>query len=75
MKSKQLLITVYFETDQNDLVLDHNNDEGYDYDYEKCITKVIADHLKSVNSDVLIVDVAMDTTTDRIKELVNKENK
>ena len=73
MKSKQLLITVYFETDQNDLVLDHNTDE--DYDYEKCITKVIADHLKSVNSDVLIVDVAMDTTTDRIKELVNKENK
>ena len=40
MKSKQLLITVYFETDQNDLVLDHNTDE--DYDYEKCITKVIA---------------------------------
>jgi len=73
MKSKQLLITVYFETDQNDLVLDHNTDE--DYDYEKCITKVIADHLKIVNSDVLIVDVAMDTTTDRIKELVNKENK
>ena len=51
----------------------HNTDD--DYDYEKCITKVIADHLKSVNSDVLIVDVAMDTTTDRIKELVNKENK
>ena len=73
MKNKQLLITVYFETDQNDLVLDHNTDE--DYDYEKCITKVIADHLKIVNSDVLIVDVAMDTTTDRIKELVNKENK
>ena len=32
MKSKQLLITVYFETDQNDLVLDHNTDDDYDYD-------------------------------------------
>jgi hypothetical protein len=73
MKKKQLLITVYFDSNNSNLVLDQNTDE--DYDYEKCITKVITDHLKSVNSDVTIVDVALDTDTKRIIELVTKENK
>ena len=73
MEKKQLLITVYFDSNNGKLVLDRNTDE--DYDYEKCITKVITDHLKSVNSDVTIVDVALDTDTKRIIELVTKENK
>jgi hypothetical protein len=72
MKKKQLLITVYFdEPDTTDkFVVDKNTDD--DYDYELCITKVITDHLVSVNdSDVRIVDVALDTQPERIKELVN----
>jgi hypothetical protein len=72
MKKKQLLITVYFdEPDTTDkFVLDKNTDD--EYDYELCITKVITDHLVSVNdSDVRVVDVALDTKPERIKELVN----
>jgi hypothetical protein len=73
MEKKQLLVTVYYDSNNGNLVLDQNTDE--DYDYEKCITKVITDHLKSVNSDVTIVDVALDQTAERIIELVTKENK
>jgi len=72
MKKKQLLITVYFdEPDTTDTRgVDKNTDDGYDY--ELCIPKVITDHLVSVNdSDVRIVDVALDTKPKRIKELVN----
>ena len=71
MKSKQFLVTVYFdEPDTCDkFILDKNTDD--DYDYDKCITKVISTHLISVNdNDVRIVDVAVDTTPERIKKLV-----
>lgn len=71
MKTKQFLITVYFnEPDNHDnFILDTNTDENYDY--QNCITKTITDHLVSVNtSDVQIVDVAMDTDTKRIRKLV-----
>ena len=70
MEKKQLLVTVYFDSNNGNLVLDQNTDE--DYDYEKCITKVITDHLKSVNSDVKIIDVALDQDSKRIKQLVTK---
>jgi hypothetical protein len=71
MKAKQFLITVYFdEPDTTDkFVLDKNTDD--DYDYDKCITKVISTHLKSVNdNDVRVIDVAVDTKPERIKQLV-----
>lgn len=68
MRSKQLLITVYY--DESDLILDLNTDE--DYEYENCITKVIGDHLKEVNNDARIIDVAIDTNPNRIKQLVGR---
>lgn len=70
MKSKQFLVTVYFdEPDTSDsFVLDKNTDD--DYDYNLCITKPIREHLVSVNSrDVRIVDVCVDTDTERMKQL------
>lgn len=74
MKSKQLLITVYFdEPDTHDnFVVDSNTEDEYDYD--KCITKVLRTHFASVNSrDVTIKDVALDTNPDRIRELVGSK--
>lgn len=71
MKAKQFLVTVYFdEPDTTDkFVLDKNTDD--DYDYDKCITKVISTHLVSVNdNDVRVIDVAVDTKPERIKQLV-----
>jgi hypothetical protein len=67
MRSKQILITIYFDESDN-LILDLNTDENYEY--ENCITKVIGDHLKEVNDDARIIDVAIDTENDRIKKLV-----
>jgi hypothetical protein len=74
MKAKQFLVTVYFdEPDTTDkFVLDKNTAD--DYDYDLCITKVISTHLVSVNdSDVRVVDVAVDTQPERIKQLVGSK--
>ena len=69
MKSKQVLVTIYY--DESNLILDLNTDE--DYEYENCITKVIGDHLKKVNNDARIIDVAIDTDSNRIKQLVGRK--
>ena len=71
MKAKQFLVKVYFdEPDTTDkFVLDKNTDD--DYNYDLCITKVISTHLVSVNDDdVRVIDVAVDTKPERIKQLV-----
>ena len=72
IKAKQFLVTVYVEESETEdnFVLDTNTDD--EYDYTKCITKVIGDHLKSVN-DVRIVDVAVDRDKDKIIKLIKGE--
>ena len=72
MQKQSFLVTVYVDDSEakSGFVLDTNTDD--EYDYTKCITKVIGDHLKSVN-DVRIVDVAVDRDKDKIIKLIKGE--
>lgn len=73
MKSKEFLVTIYYtEPDTHDnFILDTNTDD--DYEYDKCITKVLHNHLTSVNSpDIHLVDIAVDTDINRIKQIAKE---
>ena len=74
MQSQSFLVTVYFDETGNDkFIVDKNDLTPDDYDYELCITKVIDNHLKTVNKDsVTVVDVCMDKDPERIIKLTKK---
>jgi hypothetical protein len=76
LKQKSFLITIYYEDNNNNFIVDKNDLTPDDYDYELCITKVIDNHLKEVNSpDVEIVDVATSYDYKTIKKISKRNNK
>jgi len=74
MRSKSILVTIYYEQEGkgNRLLLDQNNGTE-EWDYEISLNRLLQEHLKEVNNAVRIIDVAIDTDRDRINEVLSKK--
>jgi hypothetical protein len=71
MRSKSILVTIY-TNDSTNLVLDKNPVD--DWDYSLSLNKVVNDYLEEINGKDSIVDVAIDVTDERIREVLAHDN-
>ena len=71
MRSKSILVTIY-TNDSTKLVLDKNPVD--DWDYSLSLNKVVNDYLEEINGKDSIVDVAIDVTDERIREVLAHDN-
>jgi hypothetical protein len=71
MQSKSILVTIY-TNDSTKLVLDKNPVD--DWDYSLSLNKVVNDYLEEINGKDSIVDVAIDVTDERIREVLAHDN-
>lgn len=71
MRSKSILVTIY-TNDSINLVLDKNPVD--DWDYSLSLNKVVNDYLEEINGKDSIVDVAIDVTDQRIREVLAHDN-